>query len=223
MFFKCELGLQDHFVPPVKEASQPQMHLCQFGDNINPMPDNPNVSGRSRVRQALREKLPVHPHHDIHSEGYVLRVDGLVQHCLDLTSKHLERLPQHHLTQDFTCLEGWTVPDVQWGGVLLEAVLALADPHADARYVQASAVDFSLPLSLEEASRALLAIRLGGDAIPVEHGGPLRLIVPSGHCFMQIKWLNHLELCREAGANTAKSIALGRLPSISTTQAPEET
>jgi DMSO/TMAO reductase YedYZ molybdopterin-dependent catalytic subunit len=187
------------------------------------MPDNPNVSGRSRAGQALREKLPVHPHHDIHFEGYVLRVDGLVQHCLDLTSKHLERLPQHHLTQDFTCLEGWTVPDVQWSGVLLEAVLALADPRADARYVQASAGDFSLPLSREEASRALLAIRLGGDAVPVEHGGPVRLIVPSGHCFMQIKWLNHLELCREAGANTAKSIALGRLPSISTTQAPEET
>lgn len=40
MFFKCELGLQDQFVPPVKKGSQRQMHLCQFGDNINSMPDN---------------------------------------------------------------------------------------------------------------------------------------------------------------------------------------
>lgn len=166
--------------------------------------------------QTLREELPTHPNDHAHSESYRLRVDGLVGRCLDLAVKDLERLPQHYLTEDFTCLEGWTVPDVKWSGVVLETVVALADPLADARYIQASAGDFSLPLSREEASRALLAIRLGGDAVPVEHGGPVRLVVPSGQCFMQIKWLNRLELRREGGANSAKSIALDRLASIPT-------
>jgi DMSO/TMAO reductase YedYZ molybdopterin-dependent catalytic subunit len=147
-----------------------------------------------------------------------------VRRCVDLTLKDLERLPQHYVTEDFTCLEGWTVPDVKWSGVSLEAVVALADPLADARYVQASAGEFSLPLSREEASRALLAIGLGGEAVPVENGGPVRLAVPSGQCFIQIRcrWLNRLELRREAGANTAKSIALGRLASISTIPNPQE-
>jgi DMSO/TMAO reductase YedYZ molybdopterin-dependent catalytic subunit len=186
------------------------------------MPDKHNFGDPPQVGRTLREKLPVHPSDHIHSDRYALRVDGLVQRCLDLTSKDLERLPQRQLTEDFTCLEGWTVPRVEWSGVLLETVLALADPLADARYVQASAADFSLPLSREEAGRALLAIRLGGAAIPAEHGGPVRLVVSSGQCFMQIKWLNHLELRRETGLNTAKSIALGRLPSTSTTPDKQE-
>ena len=50
--------------------------------------------------------------------------------------------------------------------------------------------------------------------IPPEYGGPVRLIVPGGDCFMNIKWLDHLELRNEPGPNTAKTIALGRLASV---------
>jgi DMSO/TMAO reductase YedYZ molybdopterin-dependent catalytic subunit len=136
--------------------------------------------------------------------------------CLELTLADLEQLPQHDLTDDFTCLEGWTVPNVKWSGVLLQTVLSLANPLREAHYVQASASDFSLPLSRDVANRALLAIRLGGNALPAEHGGPVRLVVPDGQCFMQIKWLDHLELRTEAAANTAKATALSRLSRVPT-------
>ena len=39
-------------------------------------------------------------------------------------------MPQHELRDDFRCREGWVVPDLRWGGVLLETVLALAKPIA---------------------------------------------------------------------------------------------
>lgn len=180
------------------------------------MTDKDQFGFAPQTAHTVRRKLPVHPNHRVNSETSVLRVDGLVRCCLTLTSQDLERLPQRHLTEDFTCLEGWTVPNVKWSGVWLEDVIALAHPFPEARFVQASAGDFSLPLSREEASRALIATRLSGDAIAREHGGPIRLVVVSGQCFMQIKWLSHLELRKEAGENTARSIALGRLPSTST-------
>jgi DMSO/TMAO reductase YedYZ molybdopterin-dependent catalytic subunit len=165
-------------------------------------------------KPVFRDRLPVHNSADDHDvQTYVLQVDGLVGQCLKLTAADLERLPQEDLVEDFTCLEGWTVPGVRWRGILFETVLSLARPRPQALWVQASARDFSLPLSLDRAKRALLAIRLGEDPVPVEHGGPVRLFVPGGECFMQIKWLDHLELRNEPGANTAEATALDRLRS----------
>ena len=99
---------------------------------------------------------------------------------------------------------------------MLKTILSLTEPRLEVRYVQASAGDFSvsLPLPLGHVERALLAIRLYEGAVPSEHGGPVRLVVPGGQCFMNIKWLDHLELRTEPGANTAMTIALDRLSSL---------
>jgi DMSO/TMAO reductase YedYZ molybdopterin-dependent catalytic subunit len=142
-----------------------------------------------------------------------LRIDGLVVECLDLRLAELELLPQHELRDDFRCREGWVVPDLRWRGVLLETVLALARPHREARYVQASAGNFSISISLDHAATALLAISLNGTNLSVEHGAPVRLVLPGGECFTSIKWLDHVEVRTEPGENTAEKIALARLSS----------
>jgi DMSO/TMAO reductase YedYZ molybdopterin-dependent catalytic subunit len=172
--------------------------------------------GADCVRNVLRvrDKLPAHPPDGGKSiQAYVLRVDGLVKSLLNLTLGDLETLPQQALTHDFTCLEGWTVPGVRWSGVNLETVLSLAGASPEARYVQASAGKFGISLERDAAAHALLAIHLDGTPVPSEYGGPVRLIVPGGDCFMNIKWLDNLELGTEPGANTAKTVALGRLMS----------
>ena len=87
----------------------------------------------------------------------------------------------------------------------------LAKPAAAVRCVQASAGEFSIPLPTDLVSRVLIATRLYDRALPAEQGGPFRLVVRDGDCFMQIKWLDHLELRKEPGPNTAEQIALGRL------------
>ena len=54
----------------------------------------------------VREKLPVHlPRNEEGIRPHVLRVDGLVVHCLELTLADLDQLPPRDLTNDFTCLE----------------------------------------------------------------------------------------------------------------------
>jgi DMSO/TMAO reductase YedYZ molybdopterin-dependent catalytic subunit len=134
-----------------------------------------------RNDSTIRDKLPVHTFEGRKIlQPHVLRVDGLVGRCLLLTVADLEQLPQQDLSHDFTCLEGWTVPDVKWTGVLLEAILLLAEPSPEARYVQASAGEFSISLPRDVGLHALLAIRLSDSSLPLEHGGPVRLIVPGG-------------------------------------------
>lgn len=56
-------------------------------------------------------------------------------------------------------------------------------------------------------------MRLNGNALPLADGGPVRLVVPGGQCFMNINWFDHLELRRDRGKGTAETLALGRLSS----------
>lgn len=155
--------------------------------------------------------LPVHPHPEVDAERYRLRVDGLVGHPLELTVADLQAMPQRGLHDDFECLEGWAVPDLHWRGVQLADVLDRADPDGEAKWVQASFGDFSLPLPLPEARAALLALTLDDAALTPEHGAPVRLLVPGGECFTSVKWLDHLELRAEPGENAARQIATTRI------------
>lgn len=160
----------------------------------------------------VKERLPIHGGVDGKEfRNYALRIDGMVEKCLTLTLTDLELLPQEELIEDFSCREGWKVPNLRWRGILLETVVSLARPHPDARHVQASAGDFSISVSRDRAAQALLALRLNASQLASEHGGPIRLVVPGGDCFTSIKWLDHLELRSEPGPNTAETIALGRL------------
>jgi DMSO/TMAO reductase YedYZ molybdopterin-dependent catalytic subunit len=43
----------------------------------------------------------------------LLRIDGLVEECLVMTPADLKSLPQEDLIGDFTCREGWSVPNLR--------------------------------------------------------------------------------------------------------------
>ncbi len=165
-----------------------------------------------KQKPETHQALPIHPRVSGDAPDR-LRVEGLVGQTLQLTPADLARLPQQEVTDDFACAEGWTVAKLRWRGVALNAVLALAEPTPKAKWVQASAGEFSVPIPLQDARRALLATHLGKDLLPLEHGGPIRLLLPGGDCFTSIKWLDRLELRAEAGVNSGKAIALGRLRS----------
>ncbi len=47
-------------------------------------------------------------------------------------------------------------------------------------------------------SEALLAYAMNGEALPIQHGYPLRLIVPSWYAVASVKWLTEIEVIGEA-------------------------
>ncbi len=155
--------------------------------------------------------LPVHPVPTAQPDAPRLVVDGLVLRRLALSPADLAGFPLAEVTDDFRCLEGWSVPGLHWRGVALATLLDAAGVAAGARSVQASAGEFSVPLTLEQARSALLATQLDDKPLAREHGWPVRLVVPGADCFTSIKWLDRIELRAEPGPNTAREIALGRL------------
>jgi len=157
------------------------------------------------------ESLPLHGLPTDQGTPVAIVVDGDVQRALVLHAEDLAALPAAEVTADFECREGWCVPGLHWEGVALRTVLELAGASPEARFVQVSAHDFSTPISAEDASRALLATRLGDGPLPLEHGGPVRLIIPGADCYTSIKWVEHISVTDEPGDDTARDIALRRI------------
>lgn len=132
----------------------------------------------NEARIEVLPALPVHGTMHRTAGSYPLVVDGLVAQPMTFDEAGLAALPFAEVTEDFACHEGWCVPGLHWEGPALATVLAAVSADPSAGWVQVSAGDFSAPLSREDASKAMLAMRLGSETLPVEHGGPVRLIVP---------------------------------------------
>ena len=162
-----------------------------------------------------REALPVHPvpAEVATPDAWRLRVEGLVTKPLALTIRDVEALGTRAHSADFDCEEGWMVPDQQWEGVEVAAILERAGVKPTARFLKVCAGDFTVLLPLEEALRggAPLARRLNGKPLTREHGAPLRLVVPGRACFYSMKWVDRLDVLAEAVPTTGASIARNRL------------
>jgi len=162
-----------------------------------------------------REALPVHavPTELAAPEAWRLRVDGLVAQPLDLSIREVEALGLQARSADFVCEEGWTVPDQQWEGVAVAAIIERAGVQPEAHFLKVYAGDYTVILSLEEAltGGALLACYLDGTRLTPEHGAPLRLVAPGRACFYSVKWVDRLEALAHEAPTTGEAIARSRL------------
>ena len=155
--------------------------------------------------------LPVFKDHHGQPEVWPgLRIDGLVLNPTVFTEADLSELTRQSLTEDFRCLEGWSVPDQNWEGVPLSVLLDLVSPLPNARYAAISAADFSVTVALDAAANVLLATRLNGAPLEPDHGGPCRLVIVEQACYSSVKWVDAIRLTEEMPVATAREIAAAR-------------
>jgi DMSO/TMAO reductase YedYZ molybdopterin-dependent catalytic subunit len=158
-----------------------------------------------------REALPDHPVPAgmAAPEAWRLCVDGLVVQPLALSISDIDALGAQTHTADFVCEEGWRVPEQQWTGVAVAALLGRAGVLPEGRFLKVYAGDFTVLLPLEEAltDGALLARRLNGTPLTPAHGAPLRLVAPGRTCFYSVKWVDRLEVLAEESPTTGETIA----------------
>ena len=142
---------------------------------------------------------------DVPLSQWTLRVDGLVARPLTVDAAAWARLSRSAETRDFYCVEGWSVDKVRWAGVRLSDLLHDAGPLPAATFVTFHALGgtYSDSLTLAESldPEVMLADTLDGAPLPHEHGGPLRLVVPSQLGYKNVKWVTRVELsgAREIG------------------------
>jgi DMSO/TMAO reductase YedYZ molybdopterin-dependent catalytic subunit len=136
-------------------------------------------------------------------EDWRLRVHGMVDRELTLTYDELVQLPLVERDITLACVSnqvgGPYVGNARWIGVPLAAVLAEAGVKPGADQLVSRSVDgmtIGTPVAVALDGRdSLLAVGMNGQPLPVEHGYPVRMVVPGLYGYVSAtKWLTELEL-----------------------------
>ena len=144
---------------------------------------------------------------EINAEEWELRVHGLVEQEVRLTFQDLldAELIESHVT--LTCVSnpvgGNLAGNAKWLGLPIREVLKRARPKDGADMVLSTSIDgfsASTPLEVLQDDRdAMLAIGMNGEPLPLEHGYPVRMVVPGLYGFVSAtKWVVDLEVTRFA-------------------------
>jgi DMSO/TMAO reductase YedYZ molybdopterin-dependent catalytic subunit len=165
----------------------------------------PNRHGMPRLPpgQTESQKWPVldlGTHPVVAKANWELKIDGACARPLTLSWADFTALEQVRDTSDFHCVTTWSKMDVPWVGVRVADLIALAEPHDEARYVMCHAYDhYSTNLALAECLKpdVLLVHTALGKPLAIEHGGPVRMITPQLYAWKGAKWIRRIELMTE--------------------------
>ncbi len=134
-----------------------------------------------------------------------LRIHGMVDKELSLSYRELVG---RTLTEDWVticCVSnpvgGDLIGNAWWSGVRVADLLREAGVHPDADAVRQTSQDgwtCGTPVqALTDGRNALLAVAMNGEPLPVEHGFPVRMVVPGLYGYVSAtKWLVDLEVTR---------------------------
>ncbi len=153
-----------------------------------------------------------------------LEVSGLVERPLSWTPAELKKLPQTTVTAVLQCAGNGRaffappIPGLQWQhgamgqaewtGVRLATLLDRAKVQAGAAHVHLLGADRppkpqlppfarSIPLARAVAPDTLVAWKMNGAPLALEHGAPLRLVVPGWAGDHWLKWLTGIVVAQE--------------------------
>jgi len=153
--------------------------------------------------QDLTQKWPVLHAGDVprvDPATWTFRVFGEVEQEVELDWRRFNELPRSSNVQDIHCVTRWSRFDAAFEGVHWRELAKLCKPLPEARFAIAHAEhDFSsnVPLASLEHEQALLATHADGEPLTLEHGYPLRLLVPKRYFWKSAKFLRQLEVMTE--------------------------
>ncbi len=145
---------------------------------------------------------------DGRSEPYRLELGGLVEKAQQFSYADLRAFPRARQVSDFHCVEGWSVADIQWGGIRFEEIIKRVRPKPEAKYAVFHALGKavgspsghnhyveSLPLGelIDPSKGCLLALDMDGKPLSHDHGAPLRLVSPFDLGYKSIKYVTRIE------------------------------
>lgn len=125
-----------------------------------------------------------------------LVIDGEVNHPLSLSMTDIQQMPLTSMTIRHVCVEGWAAI-VQWGGIQLRDLVALAQPKANVKYVYFYSADNyyeSWDIASALHPQTLMAYQKNGQPLTIDNGAPLRLASPIKLGYKQSKWVMQIRL-----------------------------
>ncbi len=153
--------------------------------------------------QSLTKKWPILSYENTPSQlptNWKLKISGLVAHPFELTWNEFLALPRTTMTSDFHCVTSWSRYDNTWEGVHIREILQRAQPSPEAKFVLAhswTGYTTNLPLSDLDDDDVMIVVKHDGQDLELEHGGPVRLLVPKLYAYKSAKWFDGLEFMKE--------------------------
>lgn len=137
-------------------------------------------------------------------ETWRLVIDGMVDQRVEMSFQDLLDMGLDEYAITLTCVSnevgGELVGNAMWLGVPLRDVLKKAGVKSGADMVLSRSVDgytASTPLSAltDDNLDAILAVGMNGEPLPLEHGFPVRMVVPGLYGYVSAtKWLTELKV-----------------------------
>ncbi|WP_061299954.1 molybdopterin-dependent oxidoreductase [Herbidospora cretacea] len=130
------------------------------------------------------------------SDGWALEVTGPKPYRITLAE--LNALPQMEVRLPIACVEGWSA-NAWWTGVPIRDLLDRAGvPRGTSLRVESLEVwgyyrTMEMPAQYADDLTTLLALRLNGEVLSLDHGYPARIIAPNRPGVLQTKWVSRIE------------------------------
>ncbi|WP_295693065.1 molybdopterin-dependent oxidoreductase [Lapillicoccus sp.] len=114
----------------------------------------------------------------------------------DVGLAELLAMPQSSAVLPIACVEGWSAT-TSWTGVRIRDLMAVVGGHDQDVVVESSETSGSyrtstLPAVYSAHPDTILALRIGGARLPLDHGYPARIIAPNRPGVLQTKWVRRL-------------------------------
>ncbi len=129
-----------------------------------------------------------------------LRVHGACKRPFEVDYAGLLKLPQVTKEADVHCVTGWSMLGGHWKGVQIARLAEIAKIKSEARYVileAAHGFTSNAPLKEATADNALITYRLDRKPFPIEHGAPVRGLIPDLYFWKSAKWITGVRFVRE--------------------------
>lgn len=141
---------------------------------------------------------------NISIEDWSLEIIGMVANPRTFSYAELSARPVFELDDTISCVSnevgGPLVGNARWLGIRLDDLIREAGPTSDADQIMGYSHDgfaAGFPLAALDGRDAMIAIGMNGEALPLAHGFPARIIVPGLYGYVSAtKWLTRIELTR---------------------------
>jgi DMSO/TMAO reductase YedYZ molybdopterin-dependent catalytic subunit len=133
----------------------------------------------------------------LETSSWTFAVEGLVAEPLHWTWDEIHALSASDFSGDIHCVTTWSKLGVHFSGVSVDTLLEAAQVLPEATHVLAfshTGYTTNLPLADVTGGRAWVVWDYEGQPLPVEHGGPARLLVPHLYFWKSAKWVAGLRL-----------------------------
>jgi len=181
--------------------------------------DSPTAEAlAARINVAPGTRLEITPNADFYridistrrprlaAETWRLELTGVVDRPLSLTLDEIRAMPSLSYHHTLSCISnrvgGDLISTTRWTGVLVRDVLETAGMRTTAEELFIEAADgFYESVSMSDlmGDRTIFAYEMNGAPLPVDHGFPLRIIIPNRYGMKQPKWIVNMELLDREG------------------------